>query len=252
MYSEDLKSRSDLSLEEIEKLLNDEKDVKVFKKLLYFKFKLLGFSKIDSCKYSGIKESSRYYLDDLWEKGGYNALVPDYGGGRNPKLSSKQLKKLKKLLEQKEKWLIVDVQDLIKDEFDIEYSYHGVRSLLLKLEIPIMTKYEKKKEENTKIENIVSNFKNKSSEETKDIEDIINRIKKEKSAFVLKKLVYLLFRSIGFDNKTTSSFLKISLSTGNNWSNQWQNGGYNELLRKPGQGRKSKLNNEQLDDLKKN
>ena len=73
MCSEDLKSRNDLSLEEIETLLNDEKDVKVYKKLLYFRFKLLGFTKKESCFYAGLKESSRYYLEDLWEKGGYNA-----------------------------------------------------------------------------------------------------------------------------------------------------------------------------------
>ena len=49
MSMENLKSRTDLSLDEINQLLDNEKDVNVFKKLLYFKFKEMGFSKIKSC-----------------------------------------------------------------------------------------------------------------------------------------------------------------------------------------------------------
>ena len=65
MSVENLKSRTDLTLDEINILLNFEKDVKVFKKLLYFKFKEMGYSKIESCNLAGFPESSRYYLDDL-------------------------------------------------------------------------------------------------------------------------------------------------------------------------------------------
>ena len=114
-----------------------------------------------------------------------------------------------------------------------------------------MTKYEKMKETNENSENIISNFDNILPEDKKNVEDIINLISEEKSDFVLKKLFYLLFREIGFNNKVSSSFLNISMTTGNNWIKQWQMGGYDNLLRKPGQGRKPKLTDEQLEILKK-
>ena len=41
------------------------------------------------------------------------------------------------------------------------------------------------------------------------------------------------------------------MATGNNWLNQWVSGGYNSLLRKPGQGRRRKLSDEQIEELKK-
>ena len=40
MTTENLKSKKDLSLNEINTLLNEEKNIKTYKKLQYFKFKL--------------------------------------------------------------------------------------------------------------------------------------------------------------------------------------------------------------------
>ena len=77
-------------------------------------------------------------------------------------------------------------------------------------------------------------------------------MKTEKSIFVYQKLNYLLFRAIGFSNKEASEFLNVTTVTGNNWYNAWKNKGYDGLLRKKGQGRKSKLTEAQLEDLKKN
>ena len=251
MCLEELKSRKDLSLDEIEILLDNETDVKTFKKLLYFKFKLLGFSKIDSCNYAGIKESSRYYLDDLWDNGGYNALIPHYGGGRKSKLSEKQIKDLKEILDTKDGWLVDDAKKLIEDKFKVEYGYHGVRNLLIKLDVPIINHFDVQNEKNKNFEYLLENFNNLSIEENEEIKIIINKMSAEKSVFVYKKLCYLLFRKIGFDNNITSSFLGISMATGNNWLNQWVSGGYNSLLRKPGQGRRRKLSDEQIEELKK-
>ena len=120
----------------------NKKNIKTCKELQYFKFKQMGFSKIKSCELAGIKESSRYYLEDLWEEGGYNALVPNYGGGRKSKLKEKDLEDLKKILKTQESWLIKDVEKLILERYNIEYGYHGVRNLLIKLNIPISNHFE--------------------------------------------------------------------------------------------------------------
>ena len=43
----------------------------------------------------------------------------------------------------------------------------------------------------------------------------------------------------------------MTVATGNNWWKRWANNGYNGLKRKPGQGRKPKLNTQQEKILKK-
>ena len=88
MCTDKLKLRNDLTLDEINLLLAEEKNINVYRKLEYFKFKAMGFSKNESCELAGLKESSKYYLEKLWYLGGYNALVPHYGGGRDPKLGA--------------------------------------------------------------------------------------------------------------------------------------------------------------------
>lgn len=231
MSVENLKSRTDLTLDEINILLNSEKDVNIFKKLLYFKFKEMGYSKIESCKLAGFPESSRYYLDDLWAEGGYNALIPHYGGGRNSKLSNQQLKDLKIKLSQKDSWLVEDVKHLIKNEFNVEYEYQSVRSLLIRLNVPIANYFEIARE-NKNSKKIIENYGDISDESKNEINEIITQMKKEKSIFVYQKLNYLLFRAIGFSNKDASEFLNVTAVTGNNWYNAWKNKGYEGLLRK--------------------
>lgn len=251
MSIENLKSRTDLTLDEINILLNFEKDVKVFKKLLYFKFNKMGYSKIESCNLAGFPESSRYYLDDLWAEGGYDALIPHYGGGRSSKLSDKQLNDLKIKLSKKDSWLVDDVKKLIKSEYNVEYEYQSVRSLLIRLNVPISNYFEIERE-NKSTKNIIESYEDISDESKNEINEIITRMKAEKSIYVYKKLSYLLFRAIGFSNKESSEFLNVTSVTGNNWYNAWKNEGYEGLLRKKGQGRKSKLTETQLENLKKN
>ncbi len=214
MTTESLKSKTDLSLNEINLLLDDEKDIKTYKKLQYFKFKKMGFTKIESCKLAGIKESSRYYLDDLWDKGGYNSLIPHYGGGRKSKLKNKELDELKEILNTKESWLIKDVEKLIKEKYGVEYGYHGVRNLLIKLNIPIANHFEV---ENQSKNNVLGKINNLPNESIDEINKISNLISEEKSTFVLKKLSYLLLRYLGYTNKQSSEMFGITPVTGNSW-----------------------------------
>ena len=248
MSTEILKSKTDLSLNEINSLLDEETNIKTYKKLQYFKFKLMGCTKIEACKLAGIKESSRYYLEDLWETGGYNALIPHYGGGRKFKLNDNELEDLKKILKTQESWLIKDVEKLIKDRYDVEYGYHGVRNLLMRLNIQISNYFEiRNKDEN----NVLDKINNLPVENIEEIKELSGRINEEKSVYVLKQLSYLILRYLGYSNKQASELYGITTVTGNNWIKKWKNEGYEGLKRKPGQGRKRKLTDDELDVLKK-
>ena len=251
MSIENLKSRQNLTLDEISSLMNSEKDINIYKKLQYFKFNKTGYSKIESCTLAGFPESSRYYLDDLWAEGGYNALIPHYGGGRKSKLSEEQINDLEIKLKTKDKWLVEDVRILIKEEFNVDYTYQSVRDLLIRLNIPIANYFEIQRE-NKNMKNTIENYNDIPDENKKEINELTNLMKEEKSLYVYKILSYLLFRKIGLSNKDASELLNITTTTGNNWLNAWLEKGYDGLLRKKGQGRKPKLTEEEFEILKKN
>ena len=248
MSLENLKSRQDLTLDEISLLMDSEKDINIYKKLQYFKFNKMGYSKIESCTLAGFPESSRYYLDDLWAKGGYNALIPHYGGGRKSKLSKEQIKDLEIKLKTKDKWIVEDVRKLIKEEYGVDYTYQGVRDLLIRLNIPVANYFENQRE-NKNMKNTIENYNEISDENKNEITELINIMEEEKSLYVYKKLSYLLFRKIGLSNKDASKLLNITTTTGNKWLNKWTEKGYDGLLRKKGQGRNPKLTEDEFEIL---
>jgi transposase len=253
MCLENLKSRSDLSLDEINQLMEHETDVKIFNKLLYFRFKAMNFTKIESYKLAGIKKSTAYNLEDLWNEGGYNALLRKPGGGRKTKLNKKQLHQLEEILKTKETWLINDVSKLIKENWNIEYSYNGTENLLKTyFDVNIDNYHQKIQRKKKTTLNIVENFENISSDEKTEIKSIINFITKEKRPDTLKRLFYILLKKLGFSTDATSYFLNITPVTGNNWQKRWDNEKYDGLIHKKGQGRKSKLTDEELEYVKKN
>lgn len=252
MYLDDLKSRADLSLDEIIQLMEVETDVKIYKKLFYFKFKAMGFTSVESYNLTSIKKSTAYHLEDLWNEGGYNALLPKYREGRKPKLNEKQMQELELTLKSKDSWLINDVLNLIKEKWNIKYSYNGVQNLLKShFDVNIDNYYVNRQKKKKYVDNFVQNFDNISQGEKDQIEMIINYIGEEKEFIILKKLFYLLFKNLGFSTDVASYFLSVNPSTGNNWINRWEKEEYNGLLRKKGQGRKPKLNDENIEKLKK-
>jgi transposase len=253
MCLENLKSRSDLSLDEIVQLMDVETDVKIYKKLFYFKFKAMGFTSIESYNLASIKRSTAYHLDDLWIEGGYNSLLPKYSNGREPKLNEKQMKELSHILETKDGWLVNDVLKLIEEEWNIKYSYHGVLNLLKShFNVNILNYYAEKQENKKDVDNFVQNFDNLSPEEKDQIELIIKYIEEEKESNILKKLFYLLFKKLGFFTDVVSCFLSVTTVTGNNWLKRWEKEGYEGLIHKKGQGRKPRLHEKDFEKLKKN
>ena len=252
MCLEDLKSRGDLSLDEIVQLIEIETDVKIYKKLIYFKFKAMGFSIMESYNLTSIKRSTTYHSEDQWNDGGYNALLPRLGRGRKPKLNEEQMSELELILKNKDSWLINDVLNLIKEKWGINYSYHGVQNLLEShFNVNIDNYYVEEQEKKKYVDNFVQNFDNISQDEKNQIEVIIKYIKEEKESTVLKKLFYLLFEKLKFSNNVISYFLSVSSVTGNNWLKRWETEEYEGLLHKKGQGRKPKLNDEEK-KIKKN
>lgn len=253
MSLENLKSRNDLSVDEINLLMDNENNTKMYKKLSYFRFKALGFTKKESYKLAGIKKSTAYNLEDQWLENGYNGLLPKGKGGRNPKLDKNQLTELKSILDTKDEWLVNDVVEIIKNKWNIDYSYVGTQNLLeTQFNVNIGNYYSNKQENKKQTKNIIENFNDIDQENKDELNKIIGIIKNEKDLFVYRKLIYLLFKLLGFSTEVASSFLNITPVTGNSWTKQWNENKYEGLLKKSGQGRKPKLTNDELDSIKKN
>lgn len=253
MCIENLKSRSDLTVDEIDILIKNENDVKMFHKLFYLRLRALGLPVKKAHTYANIKKSSAYYLEDLWAEGGYNSLLRKPGGGRDPKLNEEQLKELELILKSKDTILVNDIMELIETKWGVKYSYMGLKNLLMtQFNVQIDNYFQKKQEKDKKIKNIVDNFDDINDNIKEKINKLIRLIASEKDLYVYKKLIYLLFKEIGFSTKVSSEFLSVTPATGNNWNNQWEKFGHEGLSRKPGQGRKSKMTPEIFEKAKKN
>ena len=252
MKLEDIKSRSNLGLEEILILMDNENNVDMYKKLLYFKFKAEGHSSKESYELTGIKKSTAYYLEKQWKSGGYNALIPKPRSGRKSKLTEEQMTELGKILNKKDQWHPNEIINLIKDKWSISYTYSGIKKLIEEnFGIQLVNSYDIIQEKDVEMPDFIENLNELSDDNKQEVKIIISHISEEKSVFVLKKLFYLLLSKIGFTNKIASSLLDITPNTGKNWTKQWEEHGYENLKRKKGQGRKKKISEKDSLELKK-
>ena len=83
------------------------------------------------------------------------------------------------------------------------------------------------------------------------MEEILSYIKKEKEVFVYRKLLFLLFCKLNFPWEVISVIIGVKESTLIRWLQQWNENGYDSLKKKPGQGRKSKLSDENWEEFRK-
>ena len=67
------------------------------------------------------------------EESGLSGLMPNFAGGRPPKLTTIMEKKLYKKIDSKKNITMVDVQQILNDEFDIEFSLPHLCSIVRKL-----------------------------------------------------------------------------------------------------------------------
>lgn len=119
-----------LSLDEIKSLIKHENNSRVLKRLYFIKFRYLGDSVEEAAIKVGVTKKCGYYWQDYWNKGGYAALIPRFGGGRKSKLTDEQMIELKSLLKKRDYWTTKEVLELIKEKYGIEYSLKRIGIIL--------------------------------------------------------------------------------------------------------------------------
>jgi putative transposase len=247
-------SRFDMSFEnefdvvEFDRLIEIETDKKVLKKLYYLRLRGKGLNVATASDLINFKQSTAYHLDDVWRYEGYAGLFHKKGAGREIKLNKEEFERFGQILGEKEEWLMNDLLDLVKNEFNVEYSYTGLKKLLdTYFDVKIVNFFEKKRNDKLSILDLIK----KSSLSDLEISELIDLLDKEKDLNVYKKIIYILFKKLGFSTGLASHILNISTRTGNNWDKRWETKKYEGMIHKPGQGRKPKLDNDMLKILKK-
>jgi hypothetical protein len=69
-----------LTLDEINVLIRHENNLRVLKRLYFVKFEFLGDSVEEAATKVGVTKKTGYYWQDDWNKGGYAALILNFGG----------------------------------------------------------------------------------------------------------------------------------------------------------------------------
>ncbi len=118
--------------------LKEEKDFEMKFKLSFLNLVLQLQDVGKACKIMSISSTTAYRWIKLWNEEGKDRLKSEQGkgGGKPPKLSEEQLKKLEKILrDEREWWTTKDVRILIKGRFDIIFSEDQVVRILKKFEM---------------------------------------------------------------------------------------------------------------------
>jgi len=119
-----------ISEEELEILIQKEGNLRIHQRLLFIRQLYMGANVEESCKRLCVSRQTGYTWLEKWNSDGPEALVPNFGGGRNPLLSESDKKRLKEILKSKGNWLTGEAKALIRKEFGVSYSERHVSRLL--------------------------------------------------------------------------------------------------------------------------
>jgi len=113
-------------------LIQKEQNKRVHERLLFI-YQLYKKDDIyNACEIMCIAYQSGYNWIKAWNKDGYKGLIPNFGGGRPPKLTEEQKEELKRLLKAKQNWMTNEIIGLIKKKFGVSYSSRQVSRILRK------------------------------------------------------------------------------------------------------------------------
>ncbi|MBW9221069.1 transposase [Methanothermococcus sp. SCGC AD-155-M21] len=119
-----------LSEEELDRKIREQKDARVLKRLCFVRHLYSGMSVKKAADLIGVTKATGYSWLKRWNSKGYRGLIPEFGGGRPPKLTEEDKEKLKNILKEKDSWTTKEVQKLIEKKFGVEYSSYHVRRIL--------------------------------------------------------------------------------------------------------------------------
>lgn len=123
-----------MNLDDLEAAI-DEADVstaegrKLAERLRFIRLRYMGYETVEACRIAGVNTQTGYNWQKLWNEGGFDALMPNYGGGRPSSMTEEQRTQLYEAVKANP-MTTTEVGDYIKREFKLTFTPKHVRSIL--------------------------------------------------------------------------------------------------------------------------
>lgn len=115
------------------KIKDIEKEIKILERLKFINYRYQGLTVNKACEKLNVTKRVGYIWQERWNEEGYNGLIPKYGKGKPSKLTENQRKELKEYLIKNSITDTHEVQQIIKEEYNLEFTKKHVRTILHQL-----------------------------------------------------------------------------------------------------------------------
>jgi transposase len=119
-----------ISKDELAKLIREETDSRINDRLNFIQHLYHGDEVPEAAGKVGYGTTTGYNWIHAWNEDGVEGLVPNFGGGRPPKLTSEQEERFITILAEDAPWTTAEVHELLAEEFGVEYSERHLRRKL--------------------------------------------------------------------------------------------------------------------------
>lgn len=119
--------------ERIDELLREAEDDHRLRRIGFVKNLYRGDTISEAADRVGRSPATGTRWADDWNDGGFDELMPNFGGGRPPKLDEEEREKLVELLRDGQPWASREIRNLLKEEFDVEYHPNYLGTFLRSL-----------------------------------------------------------------------------------------------------------------------
>jgi transposase len=119
-----------LSREELAVLIREETDPRIKDRLNFIQHLYDGDEVSEAAGKVGYATTTGYNWLHAWNDEGVEGLVPNFGGGRPPKLEPEEEGRFIRLLVEDAPWTTAEIHELLADEFGVEYSERHLRRKL--------------------------------------------------------------------------------------------------------------------------
>ena len=111
-----------LSEEKLTHRLRSADTVTQMRRLGFLKNLYQGDSVTEAIHREGFSQSTGYRWRKQWNEGGIEALAPDHGGGRPPKLTASDETAFLEIIHQRQPLTTAEIESILHSEFDVEYT----------------------------------------------------------------------------------------------------------------------------------
>ncbi|EMA49642.1 IS630-type transposase ISHwa7 [Halococcus thailandensis JCM 13552] len=125
------------SEEEIDELLRATEDDHRLRRIGFVKNLYRGDTIPEAADREGRSPATGTRWASAWNEGGFEELMPNFGGGRPAKLDDGEKEELLDQLREGQPWRIQAIRRLLADEFDVEYHPNYLSTFLRNLGLSV-------------------------------------------------------------------------------------------------------------------